>query len=70
MAPRKSGFNLLAWLTPGVTVLVAGGALLMMLRRWGTKRDRAAAAATPLAVDGTPDELARLDAAVKGDDRT
>jgi cytochrome c-type biogenesis protein CcmH len=69
MAPRKSGFNLIGWFTPGVAVLVAGGALLMMLRRWGRTRDRAAAAATPLVVDGTPDELARLDAAVKGDDR-
>lgn len=68
MAPKKSGFNLVGWLTPGIAVLVAGGLVLQLLRRWGRNRDQQMAAATPLNVDGTPEELARLEAAVKGDD--
>lgn len=67
MAPRKSGFNLLAWITPGAALIIAGGVLASLVRRWGR-------AATPDAltavgvhrVDATTDELARLDAAVKG----
>jgi cytochrome c-type biogenesis protein CcmH len=72
MAPKTSGFNLLAWLTPGVTVFVAGVLLSMWLRR----RERPAPARPVLVeprsvpgVDATPEELARLEAAVKGDDR-
>jgi len=71
MAPRKSGFNLLAWFAPGVSVLVGGVAVLMLLRRWRAKAPLAAAAGQrgidPAATDATPDELARLAAAVKGD---
>jgi cytochrome c-type biogenesis protein CcmH len=73
MAPSRSGFNLLAWLTPGIAVIIAGGILSVLLRRWGrTSSARAAAAiehpAVPT-VNATADELARLDAVVKGDDR-
>lgn len=70
MAPRKSGFNLLAWFAPGTAVVIGAGALVVMLRRWGrvgdaAKERRASSVATH--VDATPDELARLEAAVKGD---
>jgi cytochrome c-type biogenesis protein CcmH len=67
MAPRKSGFDLLAWVTPGISVLVVGGLLAVLLRRW-----RAAPVERPIApvggVDATPDELARLEAAIRRDD--
>ena len=67
MAPRKSGFNLLAWITPGAALIIAGAGLATVLRRWG----RAAAHSPPTAapvhpVQATTDELARLEAAVKG----
>lgn len=70
MAPTKSGFNLLAWFAPGVGVLVGGAAIFMVLRRWNAERTPPVAAnlSTGAAVGATPDELARLDAAVRGDD--
>ena len=67
MAPRKSGFDLLAWVTPGIAVLVVGALLVVILRRW-----RAAPVSHTSAgvsgVDATPDELAQLEAAIRRDD--
>jgi cytochrome c-type biogenesis protein CcmH len=74
MAPKKSGFNLLAWFTPGVAVLTAGVLLFMWLRDRERREPRRVAGSAPAApsaipgVDATPEELARLEAAVKGDD--
>ena len=72
MAPKKSGFTLLAWVTPGVAVVVAGTLLSMWLRRREKPpAPRVAAEPSPRAVpgvDATPEELARLEAAVQGDD--
>lgn len=78
MAPKKSGFDLLAWVLPGVAVVVGGGVLASLLRTWGSRaKTRAAtASADPVksfradasGVDATPDELRRLEAAVRGDD--
>lgn len=42
-APTKSGFNLLAWVTPFAALLVAGSALVLVVRRWGRGGARAAA---------------------------
>jgi cytochrome c-type biogenesis protein CcmH len=73
MAPRKSGFNLIAWFAPGTAVVIGAVALVVLLRRWG-KMSQASRDSTPRArpsaipgVDATPEELARLEAAVKGD---
>lgn len=73
MSPKTSGFNLLAWLLPGAALVVGGGALALLLKRWGERsRDRAATTKPFVATrgdsDATPDELARLEAAVRGDD--
>jgi cytochrome c-type biogenesis protein CcmH len=73
MAPRTSGFNLLAWLTPGVLVLAGGVALSIWLRgrQRPAPRTSPSAARKPLDIpglDATPEELARLEAAVKGDE--
>jgi cytochrome c-type biogenesis protein CcmH len=73
MAPVKSGFNLLAWITPGIALVVGAGLLTAMIRRLGRRAERSAAsaAATPdLPTSATPDELARLEAAVRGEDRS
>ncbi len=69
MAPRKSGFNLIAWFTPGVAVIVAGSMLAVFLRRLRRTSDAPVAVAVPHSevVAATSDELARLDAAVKGE---
>jgi cytochrome c-type biogenesis protein CcmH len=71
MAPTKSGFNLLAWFAPGGAVLLGGAAILMVLRRWNAEKAALAAAqrSVPSSVAATSDELARLDAAVRGDDQ-
>jgi len=69
MAPKKSGFNLLAWFTPGVTVVVGGFLLAAWLRRWRNEPPPPAAMNATSPVDATKDELARLEAAVRGDDR-
>jgi cytochrome c-type biogenesis protein CcmH len=74
MAPKKSGFNLLAWFTPGVAVLAAGGMLFMWLRNRQRREPLRATGPAPSipraipGVDATPEELARLEAAVKGGD--
>ncbi|MEO6878037.1 MAG: cytochrome c-type biogenesis protein CcmH [Gemmatimonadaceae bacterium] len=72
MSPTKSGFNLLAWITPGLALIVAAGALSLMLRRWGARRSAMPApvqnAAAGSRVGATADELSRLSAAIKGDD--
>ncbi len=41
--PEASGFDLAAWLVPGVAIVVAGGAIFVGLRRWrraGIYRER------------------------------
>lgn len=72
MAPTKSGFNLLAWFTPGLSVLVGGAVVFVLLRRWKNRAPVPAASTTAMTaapgIDATADELARLDAAVRADD--
>jgi cytochrome c-type biogenesis protein CcmH len=75
MAPRKEGFSLLAWFAPFAAL--GGGALGigMLLRRW-RRNASVAASARDVAVqssmtvdasgtDATPDELERLEAALR-----
>lgn len=76
MAPKTSGFHLLAWVMPGTALVVGGVVLAMLLRRWGQRsQERAANAAkassfvaTRGETDATAEELARLEAAVRGED--
>ena len=72
MSPGKAGFNLLAWVTPGFALIVGGVAVAALVRRWGGQSRQAYAqtrAAQPSpSIDATPEELARLAAAVKGED--
>ena len=58
--PSDSGFDLAAWLVPGIAIVVAGGAIFVGLRRWrraGEPPDEGGAAKPP---DGPDSE--RLDA--------
>ena len=76
MAPTKSGFNLVGWTMPFGAILVGGGVLALLLRRWRRRGAVAAAergeSSGPRAVRGvgaSAEELARVEAAVRGDDR-
>ncbi|MBI3016166.1 MAG: cytochrome c-type biogenesis protein CcmH [Candidatus Tectomicrobia bacterium] len=40
-APTKKGFNLTAWLTPFAAILVAGGAIFAVVRRWASRQPAA-----------------------------
>jgi cytochrome c-type biogenesis protein CcmH len=71
MAPTKRGFNLVGWTMPFGALVMGGGLLALLLRRWqrrgvvarGVERGPA-----PIAgVDATDDELRRVEAAVRGD---
>ena len=73
MQPRKQGFNLLAWFAPFAAMALGAVAIGALLRGWRRNADMAAAkrAAEPVTVDtsidATPDELARLQAALRED---
>lgn len=66
MAPKKEGFNWAAYLVPFAAL--GGGAALVtaLVRKWGREAPEPAAV-TSLPVDATPEELARLNAAVRND---
>ena len=71
MQPRKQGFNLLAWFAPFAAIALGAVAIGALLRGWRRNADVAAAkrasgpAATDTHLDATPDELARLQAALR-----
>jgi cytochrome c-type biogenesis protein CcmH len=83
MAPKKEGFNLAGYLTPFAALGTGAVVLAALIRKWGRRAAAAQAAQaaqgaaasvapngpSPAAADATPDELARLEAAVRGDDR-
>jgi cytochrome c-type biogenesis protein CcmH len=73
MAPTREGFNLVGWAMP-FTALATGAAMVVLLvRRWSRRaasvRLAEGGGARPPAihVKATADEMARLDAAVRGD---
>lgn len=68
MAPHKQGFNWVGWVAPFAAV--GGGAFVAsaLIRRWG-RRAAEHRTASPVPVEASDDEIARLEAAVRGDDR-
>ena len=70
MAPEKRGFNLVGYAMPFAAVGAGGVVIAALIRRWGARARlaRAAAAARPLDVQATPEEMARLQAALRRDD--
>jgi cytochrome c-type biogenesis protein CcmH len=83
MAPKREGFNLAGYAMPFAALGTGAVVVAVLIRRWGTRAAAAQAAhtaarasgngvptgLTPAAVDATPDELARLEAAVRGEAR-
>jgi cytochrome c-type biogenesis protein CcmH len=65
MAPRAQGFNLLGYVAPFAAFAAGAVAVAAVLRAWGTKKHEQALVVPP--VQGTPDELARLAAAIRDD---
>jgi cytochrome c-type biogenesis protein CcmH len=68
LLPRKQGFNWAGYLTPFAVIGGGAAVILALLRGWRREAD-ARPARTVAAVDATPDELARLDAALRRDAR-
>lgn len=71
MAPSKSGFNLVGWALPGLLVVAAGVVVAAIIRRWASRQAETpgTTAAKPAAsIDATPEELARLEAAIRSDE--
>lgn len=77
MAPVKEGFNIAGYVVPFITVGIGGTMLVALLRRWRRETETATpalASKSVLPIDGgtpaaTEDELRRLAAAVRGDNR-
>jgi cytochrome c-type biogenesis protein CcmH len=74
MAPTREGFNLVGWAMPFTALAVGGAVVAMLVRRWSRRAAsvRTAGAGSPppaIHVNATADEMARLDAAVRGDQR-
>lgn len=77
MAPPKVGFNILGYVVPGIALFVGAIVLAVVIRRWkrpapqlARRSARGGENASPLPVDATPQELARLEAAIRGGDDT
>ena len=66
MAPRPQGFNLVGYLAPFVALGAGAIAVVAVLRSWNAKKTQLAPAGVPT-ISATPDELARLDAAIRDD---
>ena len=58
--PADSGFDLAAWLVPGVAIVVAGGAIFVGLRRWRRAASASDAGSGGPRVEG--EDAERLDA--------
>jgi cytochrome c-type biogenesis protein CcmH len=69
MAPHKQGFNWVGWVAPFAAVATGGLVVSALIRRWGQRAAQARAASSPMRIDASADEMARLEAAVRGDDR-
>ncbi len=67
MAPPKSGFNLLGYIVPGIVIAIGALVLAVIIRRWKRPAARASVASPISGIEATPDELRRLEEAVRDD---
>jgi cytochrome c-type biogenesis protein CcmH len=72
-APRKEGFSLVAWFAPFAAVAIGGVGIGVLLRSWrmnakrteSARPSRTAANTGETNIDATPEELAKLQAALR-----
>jgi cytochrome c-type biogenesis protein CcmH len=68
MAPKREGFNRLAYVLPGTAIAAGAVVLAVILRRWRhAPRSVGTSAPAAATLDASPDELRRLEAAVRDD---
>lgn len=66
MAPPREGFNIVGYVLPGIAIAIGAVVLAVVLRRW--KREAGVATAGPAPdIGATPEELRKLDAAIRDD---
>lgn len=72
-APKKEGFNWAGYLAPGIALATGGVVLTMLLRKWAAESKVAAAAhagaPAPPAPPASAEDLARLERALREEDR-
>ena len=69
-APKPQGFNLLAYVAPFAAITIFGGFAAWVIHRWRQQPESDIDADVRIPQSGgTADELARLEAAVRNDDR-
>lgn len=68
MAPKKSGFNWAGYLVPYAALGGGAAAVIALIRRWHRPAP-GPVQVQPLPFEATPDEMARLRAAMKDDSR-
>ena len=66
MAPRAEGFNLVGYVAPFVAFGAGAFAVVAVLRSWNAKKQQPAPVGVTT-LSATPEELARLDAAIRDD---
>jgi cytochrome c-type biogenesis protein CcmH len=66
MAPRPRGFNLVGYVAPFVAFGAGAIAVVAVLRNWNAKSHQPASVGAAT-ISATPEELARLDAAIRDD---
>ena len=67
MAPEARGFNRLGYLMPFLAIGTGGIALAALIRRWRANPPPPDTGGAAVVASATPDELARLDAAVRSE---
>ena len=67
MAPPKVGFNIVGYVLPGIAIAVGAIVLAVVIRRWRRDAEHAPAERPVSTLDATPDELQRIEAAVRDD---
>jgi len=67
MAPPRVGFNVIGYVLPGTAMAVGAVLLAILIRRWNRRAARSMQPTTGVPLDASPDELARLEAAIRDD---
>jgi cytochrome c-type biogenesis protein CcmH len=67
MSPPKIGFNILGYILPSVALAIGAVVLAVIIRRWKVTAAVSAPVTPDRGLNATPDELARLEAAIRDD---